>query len=96
MQINHKDLLKQHNTPSNLELVDASGNIRHSYANGRTRPWGIPAARPKQWRHKAKLTDEQITEAQHMRAHGYLLKEIATHLNIGTTHAHRITNANNI
>lgn len=38
-EINHKDLNKQNNSPSNLEAVSPSHNIIHSYANGRPRPW---------------------------------------------------------
>lgn len=38
-EINHKDLNKQNNAPSNLEAVSPSQNISHSYAHGRPRPW---------------------------------------------------------
>lgn len=88
LQINHVDIDKQHNRPSNLELVSGAENIQHSYAHGRTRPWSTA----RQWRRgRQRLTDEQIAEAQRLRADGMLLRDIAKRFSIGTTHAHRIT-----
>lgn len=40
-QVNHKDGNKINNHYLNLEWVSASGNIRHSYMNGRTTGKGI-------------------------------------------------------
>lgn len=73
--------------PGNLSPVTGPENIRHSYANGRTRPWSNST----QWRGRQRLTSEQIARARTMRADGVLLKEIAAELGISTTHAHRIT-----
>jgi hypothetical protein len=88
MQINHRDLNKQHNAPENLELVTAAGNIQHSYANGRARPWHLAQT----WRAgRAKLSPAQIAEARAMRRYGAALKDIANHLGIAISHAHRIT-----
>lgn len=87
-QINHRDLNKQNNRPSNLELATGEENIRHSYANGRPRPWSNST----EWRKgRAKLTTEQIAEARQLRASGVLLRDIAARFRIGTTHAHRLT-----
>lgn len=86
-QINHRDLDKRNNQPSNLELVTGAENIRHSYANGRTHPWSIAT----EWRGRDRLTVDQITEARRLRSTGVLLRDIATRLQISTTHAHRIT-----
>ena len=87
-QVNHLDLNKQNNRPSNLELVTGAENIRHSYANGRVRPWSAAT----EWRAgKPRLTPEQVAKARALRASGVLLRDIAKQFNIGTTHAHRIT-----
>lgn len=87
LEINHDDLNKTNNAPGNLSPVTGPENIRHSYANGRTRPWSNST----QWRGRQRLTSEQIARARTMRADGVLLKEIAAELGISTTHAHRIT-----
>ena len=87
LQINHIDMDKCNNAPSNLELVTGSENIRHSYSNGRTRPW----SRTSLWRGRPKLSTEQIAEARRLRSSGALLRDIAARFGIGTTHASRIT-----
>lgn len=88
LEINHRNLDKHDNRPDNLELVTSSGNIQHSYANGRTRPWSTAT----QWRDgRPRLTDEQITAVRVMRARGAKLREVAEQFGISTTHAHRIT-----
>jgi hypothetical protein len=35
-QVNHKDMDKSNNALDNLEIVTASENVKHAYANGRT------------------------------------------------------------
>lgn len=88
LQINHIDLNKANNAPSNLELVTAAENIRHSYANGRKRPWSTSTT----WRNgRKRLSAQQIEEARRLRSKGVLLRDIAARFGIGTTHAHRIT-----
>lgn len=89
-QINHKDLDKQNNRLSNLELTTDSGNIQHSYANGRTTPWS-QVDRQGLWRNKPLLTHAQVAEAQTMRDRGALLKDVAKHFGISVSHAHRLT-----
>jgi hypothetical protein len=86
LQVNHKDLDKRNNRLDNLELVTGSGNIRHSYANGRPAPW-YKAVR---WRDKARITAEQKAEIRRLRASGLLLREIAARFDLGTTHVSRI------
>lgn len=87
-QINHRDLNKRNNHPDNLELATGAENIRHSYANGRRRPWSAAT----EWRHeRPRLTQDQIATARAMRKDGALLKDIAARFGIGTSQAHRIT-----
>jgi hypothetical protein len=87
LEINHEDLNKQNNRPDNLEPVTGPQNIRHSYANGRTKPWSQATG----WRGRARVTEEQKQRAREMRAAGAPLKRIAAELGIGISHAHRIT-----
>jgi hypothetical protein len=89
LQINHKDTRKQNNKPLNLEPVTGAENILHSYRNGRPHPWHKPTST--RWRGKQRLTAEQTAEARAMRNGGALLRDIAVHFGIGTSHAHRIT-----
>lgn len=88
MQINHKDLDKANNEPSNLEIVTASGNIRHSYENGRPRPWrqtGGP------WRPgKPRLTDAQKDEVVSLYLSGLGSHRISKQTGISKTHVERI------
>ncbi|MCP3065300.1 HNH endonuclease [Myxococcus sp. K38C18041901] len=90
MQINHRDLDKRNNRPSNLEVVTGAGNIQHSYANGRVRPWS-KKARAGEWRvGRALLTEEQVLAVRARRAAGARLKDISTEFGISTSHAHRL------
>jgi hypothetical protein len=67
LQVNHKDLVKANNEPSNLELVTGSGNIRHSYANGRTRPW----SKATEWRPGIpRRSQQQIARLVELRQQG--------------------------
>lgn len=91
LQINHKDLNKTNNTPSNLEVVTGARNIQHSYENGRTRPWSQVKQKGGTWRGKPILTEQQKQTARDLRASGVKLKRIASELGISITHAHRIT-----
>lgn len=83
LEINHKDLNKRNNRLDNLEIVTGSQNMKHSYANGRARPWSS-APRPK-------LDDGKIAEARTLRSRGIRLIDIARRFGISVTHAHRIT-----
>jgi hypothetical protein len=85
-QINHKDLNKQNNSPANLEVVTPSGNIRHSYDNGRPKPWHNTV----EWRGKPRITEPQKVEIRKLRERGLTLKEIGKQFNLGTTHVNRI------
>lgn len=86
IQVNHKDLDKRNNAPENLELVTGSGNIRHSYANGRPHPWHKAI----RWREKARITDEQKDVIRRLRKQGSTLREIGGRFGLGTSHVHRI------
>lgn len=89
-QINHKDLDKQNNRLSNLELVTPSGNMRHSYAHGRTVPWSKQHERGGAWRGKPMLTDAQRQQMIALRKAGVFLKDIAAKFNCSQSHVHRI------
>lgn len=89
LQVNHKDLNKANNRPSNLELTTGSENIRHSYANGRTRPW----SRASEWRPgKPRLSDQQKLEVCKLRSSGLSLRGISRDTGISGTHVARILN----
>lgn len=86
MQVNHIDLNKSNNRPENLELLTGAGNIQHSYANGRPRPWHKATT----WQSKPRITEEQKQEIRRLRAAGKQLKEIGAQFNLGTSHVCRI------
>lgn len=88
LQINHKDLDKQNNCLGNLEVVTASENIQHSYANGRPHPWH----KATEWRGKKRLTPEDAEAIRTMRAGGALLREIAARFGISVSYAQRVAN----
>ncbi len=39
-EVNHKNTDKKDNALVNLEYLTKGGNLKHSYENGRVRPWG--------------------------------------------------------
>jgi hypothetical protein len=86
LEVNHKDLNKQNNRVANFELVTGAGNIQHSYANGRTRPW----SRSHTWRGRPRVTAEQVEAIKAARRSGALLREIAEQFAISLTHVQRI------
>jgi hypothetical protein len=89
MQVNHKNLDKKDNRPDNLELVTGSGNIRHSYANGRPRPWHKATL----WQGRPRVTAERKEEIRRARAEGLLYREIAARFGLSLTHVQRIARA---
>ncbi len=90
LQINHKDLNKTNNHPSNLEVVTGAENIQHSYANGSPAPWHKAQA----WRGRPRRnTAAGVAEAKRMRAGGATLANIAAAMGISVSHAHRMVNA---
>lgn len=87
MQINHKDMRRDNNNPSNLELVDASGNISHSYANGRIRPWSSAS----EWRPGiTRMTEVDYEHIRNLYRNGMRKCEIRKQLSISKTHLDRI------
>jgi AraC-like DNA-binding protein len=88
LQINHKDLCKTNNAPSNLEAVTAEENIQHSYRNGRPNPWSKPST--VSWRGKSRVTDQDVQGMREQRRVGATLKEIATNFKLSITHVHRL------
>jgi hypothetical protein len=87
LQINHRNLIKHDNRLANLELVTPAGNIQHSYANGRRRPWSEAT----EWRTgRPRVTPQQRREIMQLRNRGVLLREIADAYGISTSHVYRI------
>ena len=86
LQINHKDLNKQNNATSNLELVTQSENMRHSYTNGRKRPWSTAS----NWRGKPIISKDSIQKMIALRSSGATITEISERFNISKSHAHRL------
>jgi len=86
MQINHKDLNRQNNALSNLEVVDASGNIKHSYANGRPNPWYKATV----WRGKERITPELKQKIKNAKASGKSYTQLVHEFGISKTHVARI------
>ena len=74
LQINHKNGDGKDNRLENLELVTASGNMRHAiYELGR----GRLLAQSGESNHASKLTACQVREIRQRRSRGELLREIA-------------------
>ena len=88
--VHHRDGNKRNNDPRNLEVVTGAENIRHSYANGRPRPWAATRAAGGTWRGKPLVSAESIATARAMRAGGALLREVAAHLGLSVTHTQRL------
>lgn len=90
MQINHKDLNKQNNRLSNLELVTGAENIRHSYANGRAAPWSKVDRRTASWRGQPMVSPETTAEIRAARVAGMIYREIAQRFGVSIAHACRL------
>jgi hypothetical protein len=86
IQINHKDLNKRNNRIDNLELVTQAENIRHSYANGRPRPWYQATI----WRGKPRITEEQKAAMRRRKSEGVGLRRISKEFGVSLTHTQRI------
>lgn len=86
MQVNHRDLVKSNNAAENLELVTPSGNIRHSYANGRTIPW----SRTELWRGKPRIDATRGSEVRALRDQGLSVSEVSRRTGVSKTHVARL------
>lgn len=91
LQINHRDLQKQNNAPSNLEVVSGAENIAHSYAHGRTAPWSRTRAEGGAWRGRPLISHDDAAAMRAMRRGGARLREVAARFGISITHACRLT-----
>lgn len=88
LQINHKDSDKQNNNISNLEVVDASGNMRHSYASGnRPKPWH----KTTHWRGRKRVSQRDKDKMRSMRKDGARLIDIARPFGVSVSYAQLIT-----
>lgn len=90
LQINHKDLDKQNNRPSNLELVTGTENVQHAQANGCNRGWSQVDRHTALWRGKPLVTPERKAEVRASRASGMMYRDIADVYGISISHIHRI------
>lgn len=70
-----------------LELVTASENIAHSYANGRLAPW----SRAGTWRGKPRISQSTKDAMRAARMSGQTLADIAAAFGCSVAHAQRIT-----
>ncbi len=87
LQVNHKDMNRTNNHLSNLEIVNQSENIRHSYRNGRVKPWH----KAMEWRPGVpRLTDAQKIEVLALRQSGHTYRSIQTQTGISQAHIGRI------
>jgi hypothetical protein len=87
LQVNHKDLDKTNNRLGNLELLDQSGNISHSYANGRVRPWSEST----EWRPGiARISEATKQEILRLHSEGNGAHRISKRIAVSKTHIHRI------
>lgn len=87
LQINHMDLNKKNNRIENLEVTDGAGNIQHSYANGRTRPWSAAT----EWRPGIpKRSEADYTRLRALRESGMTQRQICEQEKISRTHLQRI------
>ncbi len=85
MQVNHRNGIKADNRSVNLELVTASGNIRHAYVTGLAEGRHGPA------NSAAKLSTEQVTSMRRRRAAtGESYAALAAAFGVSTSQAHRI------
>ena len=75
--INHKDDVRWHNEPYNLEIVSQSENIRHAVRNNHiSRPFGEDNG----W---SALTDEQYRKICELTQSGYFPNQINSIMNLG-------------
>lgn len=88
MQINHKNLDKQDNRLVNLEVVSASGNIRHSYANGRPAPW--QKATHYRGRRRIDTDGDRVARVIELRNSGMTFSQISEQTGISKSHVSRI------
>ncbi len=77
-EVNHKDTVKTHNEPDNLEYMTRSENMRHCYAMGCRQP--IRSQIQGQRNKRAKLTDELVRQLRLRYAAGASAPEMAAEL----------------
>lgn len=87
LQINHKDGNRGNNRVTNLEPVDQSANILHSYRKlDRTLPWTNATV----WRGKPIVTDDKVRSLARARASGKTLAQVASAHGLSVSHTHRL------
>lgn len=86
LQVNHKDLCKTNNRPSNLELLTPSGNVRHSYENGRPRPWH----KATKWRGKDRVSAANVARIVALRDGGKTYREVSEMTGVSESHVARL------
>ena len=93
LQINHKDLDKRNNRPSNLEVVTGTENVQHAQAHGCNLGWSQVDRYTGLWRGKPLVTPEQVVEIKTARSMGMIYRDIADKFGLSISHAHRICNS---
>lgn len=86
LELDHKNMVKKDNRPSNLEPVTQAVNVQRSYANGRKKPWTDTT----RWRGKDRVSADTQAAIVAARRNGDLLRDIAKRFGISISHTHRI------
>jgi HNH endonuclease len=86
MQINHIDGNKSDNRLSNLELVTASGNLKHAFAMGLSKP------RRGEGSNWAKFTDATVAALRADRRAGVSVRELQRKYGCSEAHVYRLIN----
>ncbi len=81
-----------------IELVTGAGNMQHSYANGRPKPWSkspeesLASGTGKgTWRGKPRVTEVQKAEVRRLRLLGHSYREIGEAIGLSISHVQRIS-----
>lgn len=85
-EVNHKDGNKSNNEVSNLEWVDRSSNMKHSFSMNLSKPrLGIE-------NNKSILSEKEVKEIRELRKKGWILRELSAKFNVTMANISEIVN----